>query len=215
MESELWYLVLIPVLFAAGWWARGLDAGERERNSRRLPEAYSRGVAMLMSDRPDKAIDPFIEVVRLDPELIELHHVLGTLFRRRGEFERFFRAVRHRAAPHTFFERYVVRAASFRNEMRGRIYMRAVVHAHRQNGQVAAVCGNGPYLRQARRRIAGIYAATGHGSAYVYDLHQSLSSLSMLMNASEGISTLPNCRMRFFPSFCFSSSFFLRVTSPP
>jgi hypothetical protein len=78
MESELWYLVLIPVLFAAGWWARGLDAGERERNSRRLPEAYSRGVAMLMSDRPDKAIDPFIEVVRLDPELIELHHVLGT-----------------------------------------------------------------------------------------------------------------------------------------
>ena len=54
MESELWYLVLIPVLFAAGWWARGLDAGERERNSRRLPEAYSRGVAMLMSDRPDK-----------------------------------------------------------------------------------------------------------------------------------------------------------------
>ena len=72
MESELWYLVLIPVLFAAGWWARGLDAGERERNSRRLPEAYSRGVAMLMSDRPDKAIDPFIEVVRLDPELIEL-----------------------------------------------------------------------------------------------------------------------------------------------
>lgn len=30
MESELWYLVLIPVLFAAGWWARGLDAGERE-----------------------------------------------------------------------------------------------------------------------------------------------------------------------------------------
>ena len=82
MESELWYLVLIPVLFAAGWWARGLDAGERERNSRRLPEAYSRGVAMLMSDRPDKAIDPFIEVVRLDPELIELHHVLGTPWRR-------------------------------------------------------------------------------------------------------------------------------------
>ena len=84
MESELWYLVLIPVLFAAGWWARGLDAGERERNSRRLPEAYSRGVAMLMSDRPDKAIDPFIEVVRLDPELIELHHVLGTLLDRKS-----------------------------------------------------------------------------------------------------------------------------------
>lgn len=95
MESELWYLVLIPVLFAAGWWARGLDAREREENSRQLPEAYSRGVAMLMSDRPDRAIDAFIEVVRLDPELIELHHVLGTLFRRRGEFERAIKLHNH------------------------------------------------------------------------------------------------------------------------
>ena len=30
------------------------------------------------------------------------------------------------------------------------------------------------------------------------------------MNASGGMSTLPNCRMRFLPSFCFSSSFRLR-----
>ena len=95
MEFELWYLVLIPVLFAAGWWARGLEAREREENSRQLPEAYSRGVAMLMSDRPDKAIDTFIEVVRLDPELIELHHVLGILFRGRGEFERAIRLHNH------------------------------------------------------------------------------------------------------------------------
>ncbi len=95
MESELWFLVLIPVLFAAGWWARGLDAREREENSRKLPEAYSRGVAMLMSEHPEKAIDPFIEVVRLDPELIELHHVLGSLFRRRGEFERAIKLHNH------------------------------------------------------------------------------------------------------------------------
>ena len=35
------------------------------------------------------------------------------------------------------------------------------------------------------------------------------------INASCGISTFPNCRMRFFPAFCFSKSFFFRVTSPP
>ena len=34
-------------------------------------------------------------------------------------------------------------------------------------------------------------------------------------NASCGISTRPNCFMRFLPSFCFSSSFRLRVMSPP
>jgi hypothetical protein len=35
------------------------------------------------------------------------------------------------------------------------------------------------------------------------------------MKASCGISTLPYCRIRFLPSFCFSSSFRFRVMSPP
>ena len=35
------------------------------------------------------------------------------------------------------------------------------------------------------------------------------------MNASWGISTGPMLFMRFLPSFCFSSSFRLRVMSPP
>lgn len=34
-------------------------------------------------------------------------------------------------------------------------------------------------------------------------------------NASLGTCTVPNWRIRFFPSFCFSSSFFFRVISPP
>ena len=41
------------------------------------------------------------------------------------------------------------------------------------------------------------------------------STLSAAMNASCGMSTLPNWRMRFLPSFCFSRSLRLRVTSPP
>ncbi len=39
--------------------------------------------------------------------------------------------------------------------------------------------------------------------------------LSAWMKASCGMSTLPNWRIRFLPSFCFSSSLRLRVTSPP
>ena len=38
---------------------------------------------------------------------------------------------------------------------------------------------------------------------------------SAWMKAACGISTLPNWRMRFLPSFCFSRSLRLRVTSPP
>ena len=41
------------------------------------------------------------------------------------------------------------------------------------------------------------------------------SSLSTAKNASVGICTLPRERIFFLPSFCFSSSFFFRVMSPP
>ncbi len=41
------------------------------------------------------------------------------------------------------------------------------------------------------------------------------STFSAAMNASCGMSTLPNWRMRFLPSFCLSSSLRLRVASPP
>ena len=42
-----------------------------------------------------------------------------------------------------------------------------------------------------------------------------LSIFSAEMNACWGISTLPNWRIFFLPAFCFSRSFFFRVTSPP
>ena len=43
----------------------------------------------------------------------------------------------------------------------------------------------------------------------------SLPASSTLRNAFCGISTCPNCFIRFLPSFCFWSSFFLRLMSPP
>ena len=44
---------------------------------------------------------------------------------------------------------------------------------------------------------------------------QSSSIFNAAMNASCGISTFPNWRIRFFPSFCLSSSFRFRDASPP
>ncbi len=94
MEFELWYLIAVPILFAAGWWLRGVDFKQHKKATQGLDEHYAKGVSMLLSDDPvkaDKAIDLFIEVVRLDPETIELHHALGNLFRRRGQFDRAIR----------------------------------------------------------------------------------------------------------------------------
>jgi lipopolysaccharide biosynthesis regulator YciM len=95
IEFELWYLVLLPLLFAAGWWLRGVDARQRGGNADGGPRAYFRGLNYLLNEQPDKAIDAFIEVVRLDPETIDLHFALGNLFRRRGEVDRAVRIHTH------------------------------------------------------------------------------------------------------------------------
>ena len=42
----------------------------------------------LLNEQPDKAIESFIEVVKVDPQTIDLHFALGSLFRRQGEIER-------------------------------------------------------------------------------------------------------------------------------
>lgn len=95
IEFELWYLVLLPALFAAGWWLRGFDARQRGGEVDGGPRAYFRGLNYLLNEQPDKAIDAFIEVVKLDPETIDLHFALGNLFRRRGEVDRAVRIHTH------------------------------------------------------------------------------------------------------------------------
>ena len=95
IELELWYLVLLPLLFAAGWWLRGVDARQRSGEADGGPRAYFRGLNYLLNEQPDKAIDAFIEVVKLDPETIDLHFALGNLFRRRGEVDRAVRIHTH------------------------------------------------------------------------------------------------------------------------
>jgi lipopolysaccharide biosynthesis regulator YciM len=59
--------------------------------SRSLPRGYFKGLNFLLNEQPDKAIDAFIEIVKLDPETAEMHFALGNLFRRRGETERAIR----------------------------------------------------------------------------------------------------------------------------
>lgn len=94
-ELEAWYLVVLPVLFAAGWWLRGFDSRVRAADQGAAPRSVFRGLNLLLNEQPDKAIDAFIEVVKLDPETIELHYALGNLFRRRGEVDRAVRIHTH------------------------------------------------------------------------------------------------------------------------
>ena len=91
MEFETWWLLGIPVFFGLGWIAARVDINQLVSESRSLPRGYFKGLNFLLNEQPDKAIDAFIEIVKLDPETIELHFALGNLFRRRGEMERAIR----------------------------------------------------------------------------------------------------------------------------
>jgi lipopolysaccharide biosynthesis regulator YciM len=91
MEFEIWWLLGIPVFFALGWVAARVDIKQLVSESRTLPRGYFKGLNFLLNEQPDKAIDAFIEIVKLDPETADMHFALGNLFRRRGETERAIR----------------------------------------------------------------------------------------------------------------------------
>jgi lipopolysaccharide biosynthesis regulator YciM len=88
---DYWQLLLIPVFFALGWAAARVDMRQVVHESRALPRSYFQGLNFLLNEQPDKAIDSFLEVAKVDSQTVELHFALGNLFRRRGETERAIR----------------------------------------------------------------------------------------------------------------------------
>lgn len=88
---EYWQLLLIPIFFLLGWAAARVDMRQVVHESRALPRSYFQGLNFLLNEQPDKAIDSFLEVAKVDSQTVELHFALGNLFRRRGETERAIR----------------------------------------------------------------------------------------------------------------------------
>ena len=95
MEFEYWWLIGFPIFFGLGWLAARIDIKHLVKDSRALPTSYFKGLNFLLNEQPDKAIEAFIEVVKVDPETVELHFALGSLFRRRGEYDRAIRMHQH------------------------------------------------------------------------------------------------------------------------
>lgn len=110
MEFETWWLLAIPFFFGLGWIAARVDIRQLVSESRSLPRGYFKGLNFLLNEQPDKAIDAFIEIVKLDPETIELHFALGNLFRRRGEIERAIRVHQNLLARPDLPQDYLVQA---------------------------------------------------------------------------------------------------------
>ncbi|MBM3378730.1 MAG: tetratricopeptide repeat protein [Betaproteobacteria bacterium] len=94
MEFDFWWLPGAALFFALGWLASRRESGQSappENNVESLPQAYFRGLNFVLKEDPQKAIDAFTELIRQEPDLVELHFALGQLFRRRGETDRAIR----------------------------------------------------------------------------------------------------------------------------
>lgn len=88
---DYWQLLLIPLFFGLGWVAARVDMRQVVHESSALPRSYFQGLNFLLNEQPDKAIDSFLEVAKVDSQTVELHFALGNLFRRRGETDRAIR----------------------------------------------------------------------------------------------------------------------------
>jgi lipopolysaccharide assembly protein B len=151
MEFEIWWLLSIPLFFSLGWIAARVDIRQLLSESRSLPNGYFKGLNFLLNDQHDKAIDTFIDIVKLDPEAVELYFALGNLFRRRGETERAIRVHQNLLSRPDLPSEQQTQA---RFEL-GQDYLKAGLldRAEETFNQLVA----SPYAMQARRALLEIY----------------------------------------------------------
>ncbi len=83
----LW--LLLPIAAACGWWAA---LRSQHKAAPKTPDwlnpACFRGIHHVLNEEPDKAIAIFSQMLEAHSDLIDIHLVLGSLFRQRGETER-------------------------------------------------------------------------------------------------------------------------------
>ena len=106
-----WFLIALPVVFLAGWFAARLDIRHIRKTAGELPRAYLRGLSHLLRGEKNRALDWFLRARSLDPESDELRFAIGELSRARGE---------HRRALGVHLELCESDAATPENRMRAR-----------------------------------------------------------------------------------------------
>ena len=81
---------LLPIAAASGWFAAAKHYQNKQENdgTDRLNRTYLRSIDFLLAEKPEKAIDAFVDILEEDRDTVETHIALGNLFRRKGEMER-------------------------------------------------------------------------------------------------------------------------------
>ncbi|MDJ0832392.1 MAG: lipopolysaccharide assembly protein LapB [Gammaproteobacteria bacterium] len=91
---DIWAsLVIILVALLIGWIYGRFSAPSRRKNPDKnepvdCTESYIQGLNYLLANKSDKAIELFIDLIKVDKETMETHLALGNLFRSKGEVDR-------------------------------------------------------------------------------------------------------------------------------
>ncbi len=88
VEFEFWWLLIIPLFFGLGWFAARIDIAQIISESTDFPSAYFRGLNFLIKNQYEKAAEAFSHAVKINNESLEIHFVLGSLYRRTGQLDR-------------------------------------------------------------------------------------------------------------------------------
>lgn len=91
--TMFWLFLLVFTAIACGW-LLGRFAGGASALPGGATAAYRqyfRGLNYLLNDRPDEAIDAFIQTLEVNKETFETHLALGNLMRRNGDVEQAIR----------------------------------------------------------------------------------------------------------------------------
>jgi lipopolysaccharide biosynthesis regulator YciM len=83
--------LLLPLAFYSGWRAAKKNNLKQWAESNKLADDYVKGVNYLLSEKPDKALEVFINHPDVDEYTAETYLLLGNMFRNRGEVDRALR----------------------------------------------------------------------------------------------------------------------------
>jgi lipopolysaccharide assembly protein B len=89
---DIWFPVIIFLSLFCGWLVGRLSKSKPsslpQSDFANCSEYYIQGLNYLLANKSDKAIELFVELVKVDKDTIETHLALGNLFRSKGEVDR-------------------------------------------------------------------------------------------------------------------------------
>jgi lipopolysaccharide biosynthesis regulator YciM len=88
VEFEFWWLLIIPLFFGLGWFAARIDIAQIISESTDFPSSYFKGLNFLIKNQYEKAAEAFSQAVKINNESLEIHFVLGSLYRRTGQLDK-------------------------------------------------------------------------------------------------------------------------------